>query len=85
MKIILLHPAQITTGKRTDQHPPGARLSVDDAQAARLITAGYAIADATEPDPRVKPDNASPPPPPPAPPASSTTATTPEPPDFPEA
>ncbi|MES2685749.1 MAG: hypothetical protein V4706_02945 [Pseudomonadota bacterium] len=50
MKITLIHPAQVAAnnGKKVEQHPAGAKLNIDDDQAKRLISNGYAKADKDE-------------------------------------
>lgn len=50
MKIVLIHAAQVVSGKKVEQHLPGAKLNVDDDQANRLISNGYARPDKPDED-----------------------------------
>jgi hypothetical protein len=48
MKIVLIHSAQVTEGKKVTEYKPGKNLNIDDVQAQRLIDNGYAKREAAD-------------------------------------
>ena len=69
MKIKILHPAQTANSKNAVRdHKPGDQIETDEAQASRLIAAGYAAKvngdEADAPEPIVPAPGSNLPPPP---------------------